>query len=95
MKTSWLVQFSVPWQSSGLSPEAQAREKTKQKKVARYTRYCAEAIARTLLFELGEGARVRVYNPKSGEYVAMLQTEGDENEKVKVYHGREDRSARP
>jgi hypothetical protein len=49
------------------------------------------------LIELGPEAKCRVYNPRTGEYDAMLYTAADEDgdslkeERIKVFHGRENR----
>jgi hypothetical protein len=95
MKAEWIVQLALPWMVS--DPEEPKKEEVRRKTVGRYTHPCALALAEMNLIELGPEAKCRVYNPRTGEYDAMLYTAADENgnspkeERIKVFHGRENR----
>jgi hypothetical protein len=91
MKMQWIVQLAFPWMAS--DPDEPKAEVKRRRRVPRFTKPCAQAIAEMSLCELGPDVKARIFNPTTGEYEALLYTENAENpqERIKVYHGRENR----
>jgi hypothetical protein len=81
----WTIQFALPWHTEQTPNHRPRFPGGLGKKAATF-------FAERILNELGAGAKARIYNPKTGEYTAMVVTE-NEKERIKTYHGREKRSA--
>jgi hypothetical protein len=94
-KVEWIIQLALPWMVS--DPEEPAKEEKRRKKVARWVRPCALAIAEMHLVELGPMAKCRVWNARTGEYDALLfvGSNPNESERIKVIYGRDNRDKTP
>jgi hypothetical protein len=93
MKELWTVQVAMPWQmGSEPAKDAERAEKRRVRIAPRMGKRCAESLALRFLAELGNDAKVRIINPKTGIFIAMIH-DSSKPEGVEKYHGKDKRSA--
>lgn len=92
MKPEWVIQQSMPWST----PDA--GDKRRMRRAARYSKACAVALAEMFLVELGQNAKLRAYNPTTGDYEALIMLSGAEakttEDRIKRFNGN-DRNTDP